>query len=112
MAYFYALLIFAALSAGSWFAAVALYQATCNDEELTTRPDYSTISTVVILAVTLSCFFRFPAGFFLALFSWGVAVFASLELSWGRGAVLFAYLMGASLLSRILVLGVLDMFKP
>ena len=111
MAYFFALLIFAGLSAGSWFAAVALYQATWNDGELTARPDYSTISTVVIIAVTMSCFFPAPAGFYLSLFSWGVAVFASLELSWGRGAVLFAYLSMASLLSRILILGTMEMFK-
>ena len=111
MVYVAAFLIFAALSAGSWYAAVALDQATTKDGELTCHRDYSATSVIVILAVTLSCFFSFPKDFYLGALAWGIAVYASLKLPRSKGAVLFAYLTLASLLTRIFVLGVMEMFQ-
>jgi hypothetical protein len=45
------------------------------------------------------------------LVAWAVAAFGGLGLSTGRAAVLFAYLAVSSFFARLVVLGVMEMFR-
>ena len=103
-----ALLIFVFLAWATWAVSAACYRSTFTDStDLTTDPNYSTASGCAIAAVGVLSFIPMPVGFFVALISWGAAVYGGLNLTRGRAAVLFGYLAAWSVVSRLVVLGVL-----
>jgi hypothetical protein len=62
----------------------------------------------VIAAVGVTGLMPFPVGYYAGLVAWASAVFGFLELPAGRAAVLTGYLALASIVTRLVVLGVLD----
>ena len=110
MAYLGALLVFAALAAACWFASVAVYKGTFDGPDLATAPSYRLTAGLAIAVTSMTSFAPFPAGYVLGLVVWAVAAFGGLGRGAGRAAVLFAYLAIGSFLTRLLVLGFLEMF--
>ena len=108
MVLFVALLIFAALSAATWYVSLACYKSTYGDTPDSKPPSgCSAVSACAVGAVTLTCFVPFPAGYVVGFFAWAVAVYGFLDLPTGRASVLVGYLAAASVVSRLIVLGVL-----
>jgi hypothetical protein len=104
-----ALLIFVALSAATWSVSVACYKSTYADgPDPGADPNDSTVAACAAAAVTLTCFIPFPAGYVAGLMTWAVAVYGFLGLPGGRATVLVGYLAAASVVSRLVVLGVLS----
>jgi hypothetical protein len=103
-----ALFIFASLSASAWFLSVALFKSTFDGPHPALEPSYSTTAACAIGAVTLTCFAPFPAGYIAGIVAWAVAVYGFLGLSIWRATVLVGYLAAASMVTRMVVLGVLD----
>jgi hypothetical protein len=104
-----ALVIFVFLAWATWAVSVACYGATVGDpSDLTADPNYPTASGWAVAAVTVTSFVPFPFGYAAALVAWGVAVYGGLNLSGGRAALLFAYLAAWSVVTRLVVLGVLS----
>ena len=102
-----ALLIFVGLSAATWAVSMACYKATYrNGPDPSADPSDSTVAAVA--AVTLSCFLPFAPGYLAELVIWAVAVYGFLTLPTGRTTVLMGYLAAASVVSRLVVLGVLS----
>lgn len=100
-----ALLIFVALSAANWYVAVACFRSTSG---ASAGPNDSAVAAGAIGAVTLTCFIPFPAGFVAGLVVWAVAAYGFLPLSAERATVLFGCLAAASVVSRLVVLGLLS----
>jgi hypothetical protein len=104
-----ALLIFAALAAASWYVCVACYRSTFPDgPDPAAAPNYRVISFWVIAAVGVTGLMPFPVGYVAGVIAWASAVFGFLELPAGRAAVLTGYLAVASVVTRLVILGVLD----
>lgn len=109
MAYFLALVIFAFLAWATWAVSAACYRSTLAEStDLTADPNYSTASGWAIAAVALLSFIPFPPGYVAALIAWGMAVYGGLNMSRGRATILFGYLAAWSVVSRLVVLGVLS----
>ena len=109
MTHLVALLIFAALAAASWYISMACYRSTFPDgPDPTTNPNYRVTSFWVIAAVGVTGLMPFPVGYVAGVIAWASAVFGFLELPAGRAAVLTGYLAVASVVTRLVVLGVLD----
>lgn len=107
MVYLVAFFIFAVLSASAWFVSVAVYKSTFDGPHPTLSPSYSTTACTAISAVTLTCFVPFPMGYVAGIVVWAIAGYGFLGLSFGRATVLVGYLAAASMLTRLIVLGVL-----
>jgi hypothetical protein len=108
MVFVVAILIFAALSAATWYVALACFKSTYGDNPDSKPPSGgSVVSACAVGVVTLTCFIPFPAGYVAGLFAWAVAVYGFLDLSTGRASVLVGYLAAASV-GRLVVLGVLS----
>ncbi len=106
---FVALLIFVGLSAATWSVSMACYKSTYSDgSDPSADPNYSTVAACAIAAVTFSCFIPFAPGYIAELVIWAVAVYGFLTLPTGRATVLMGYLAAASVVSRLVVLGVLS----
>ncbi|WP_171469406.1 hypothetical protein [Frigoriglobus tundricola] len=104
-----ALVIFVFLAWATWAVSVACYTSTFTDSaDLTADPNYATVSGWAVAAVVVTSFVPFPFGYFAALVAWGVAVYGCLNLSGARATALFAYLAGWSVVTRLVVLGVLS----
>jgi hypothetical protein len=104
-----ALLIFVGLSAATWSVSMACYKSTYSDNpDPSTDPNYSTVAACAVAAVTLSCFLPFAPGYLAELVIWAVTVYGFLNLPPGRATVLMGYLAAASVVSRLVVLGVLS----
>ena len=104
-----ALLIFAALAAASWYISMAWYKSTFPDgPDPTAAPNYRVISFWVIAAVGVTGLMPFPVGYVAGVVAWASAVFGFLELPAGRAAALTGYLAVASIVTRLVILGVLD----
>jgi hypothetical protein len=110
MVYLIAWLIFAALAAACWSVSIACLRGTAGEADAAAVPNRPLTALAVIFGVSLASFLPFPLGWVAGLLVWGVAAFAGLGLPVGRAAVLFAYLAVGSLVTRLLVLGVLAMF--
>lgn len=106
MVFVVAFLIFAALSAATWYVSVACFKATYGDNSGPAVAGCSAVSACAVGVVTLSGFVPFPAGYVAGLIIW--AVYGFLDLSTGRASVLVGYLAAASVVSRLVVLGVLS----
>ena len=111
MVYLLALLIFAVLSASSWFLAVAAYRSTVSGYDPGDSPHYRRVAAAAVGFVTLSCFVPFRAGFPLNLLIWAAAIFGFLAIPAPRKLLLFCYLAAASILERLVIMGVLDLTK-
>jgi hypothetical protein len=109
MVYVIAWLVFIGLAAACWHVSLACLRSTPGGESEAVRLRPTT-ALVAVFAVSLTSFLPFPLGWVAGLLVWGVAVFAGLGLPARRAAVLFAYLAAGSLLTRLLVLGVMAMF--
>ena len=108
MAHLAALLIFAALAAASWYGCVACYKSTFpGGPDPTAAPNYRVISFWVIAAVGVTGLMPFPVGYYAGVVAWASA-FGLLGLPSGRAAVLTGYLAVASVVTRLVILGVLD----
>ena len=106
---FVALLIFVWLSAATWSVSMACYKSIYSDgPDPSAAQSYSTAAACAVAAVTLSCFIPFVPGYLAELVIWAVAVYGFLNLPTGRATVLMAYLAAASVVSRLVVLGVLS----
>jgi hypothetical protein len=110
MAYLGALLIFAALAAACWFVSVAVYRSTLDGPDPSAAPSYRLTAAVAVTATALTSFIPFPGGYLAGLVVWAVAAFGGLGLTAGRAASLFAYLAAGSFMTRLLVLGFMEMF--
>ena len=102
-----ALLIFAGLTTANWHASLAFYTATVPGSDPTALPSYDLASLVAVLVVTMTCFIPFlgyPAGCLV----WFLTAFFGLSLPPGKAIVLFGTLALNSLLTRLLVLGVMS----
>lgn len=108
MVFVAAILIFAALSAATWYVSLACYKSTYTDHPDAAPSGCSVVSACAIGAVTLTCFIPFPVGYVAGLIAWAVAVYGFLDLPTGRASVLVGYLAAASVVSRLVVLGVLS----
>ena len=107
MAFFFALLIFAALSAGCWFISVAAYRSSVTAHDPAMVPNYDRIVGGTIVAATLSCFAPIPVGFFASLAIWAIAVFGFVTIPAPRRMLFFVYLAIASVFARLIVAGIL-----
>lgn len=104
-----ALVIFAGLSAATWYASVACCRSTCGGApDVTADPNYSAVAACAAAAVTLTCFIPFPIGYLAGLVAWAVAVYGFLNMPGGRATALVGYLAAWSVVSRLAVLGVLS----
>jgi hypothetical protein len=104
-----ALLIFVGLSAATWWISMACFKSTYTDgPDPTADPNDSTVAACAIAGVTLSCFLPFAPGYIAEFVIWAVAVYRFLNLPTGRATVLLGYLAAASVVSRLVVLGVLS----
>jgi len=110
MAYLLALLIFIALSAACWFVSLSVYKSTVGGPDPTAAPSYRVSAVAAVGATALTSFIPFPGGYLAGLVVWAVAAFGGLGLSAGRAAALFAYLAVGSFVTRLLVLGFMEMF--
>ena len=106
----YALLIFAAMAAASWYVSVALLRSTFGEPSPFANPDFNAVSASVIGVVAITSLLHFPWGYFAGLIVWACAAFGSMRLPAARASVLFAYLAVGSLLTRAAALGVMEMF--
>lgn len=104
-----ALAIFVFLAWATWAVSAACYRSTLTESaDLTADPNYATVSGCAIAAVVVTSFVPFPFGYLAALVAWGVAVYGYLNLSRSRATVLFGYLAAWSVVTRLVVLGVLS----
>lgn len=104
-----ALVIFVLLAWATWAVSAACYRSTFTDPaDLTADPNYPTVAGYAIAAVVVTSFVPFPFGYLAALVAWGVAVYGGLNLSSLRATVLFGYLAAWSVVTRLVVLGVLS----
>jgi hypothetical protein len=110
MVHVIAWLIFLALAAACWSLSLACLCGTPGGIDTAVVPHRPTTALVTVLAVSLTSFLPFPLGWVAGLIVWGVATFAGLGLPARRAAVLLAYLAAGSLLTRLLVFGVMAMF--
>jgi hypothetical protein len=110
MAYLGALLVFVALAAACWFVSVAVYKGTFDGPDPAAAPSYQLTTGLAIAVTSMTSFIPFPNGYLAGLVVWAVAAFGGLGLGAGRAAALFAYLAVGSFVTRLLVLGVMDMF--
>ena len=108
--YVTAFIVFAAMTAACWFVSVSVYKSTVDHPDVAALPNYLKVALLAVLMVTLTSFIQFPGGYFAGVAVWAVATFAGLGLSTARAAILFAYLAVSSLVSRLVVLGIMDMF--
>lgn len=110
MAHLAALAIFAALAAACWFVSLLLYRSTVGGPDPAAAPHYR--AAAAIGAATVTSFIPFPGGYLAGLVVWSAAAFGFLGLPPRRAAVLAAYLAAGSFLTRIVVLGVIDLLDP
>ncbi|WP_157369871.1 hypothetical protein [Zavarzinella formosa] len=110
MVYFLALLIFTALSAACWFVSVSLCQSTTGGPDPAVLSNRKATAVLAVGAVALTSFVPFPAGYVLNLLAWAAAAFAGLGLKTGRAAVLFGFLAAGSMVTRMVILGFMDLF--
>jgi hypothetical protein len=108
MAHLFALLIFFAITAVTWFVAVATYQSLLGGPDLRQHANFTWTTFVSVLLVTLISFAPFPWGYYFSLGAWALAARGMLELPWLRAIPLFLILAALSFLSRLAILGVLS----
>jgi hypothetical protein len=102
-------LIFAALSAATWYVSVACYRSAYGDGPGPTRlSGCSPVAVCTTGAVTLTCFIPLPFGYVAGLIARAAAVYGFLDIPFGRASVLVGYLAAAPVLSRLAVPGVLS----
>lgn len=111
MVYLLALVMFLGLSAACWVVSVACYRGTVAGSDPAAAPHYRTTAAAAIGGAAVTSFVPFPAGYVLGLIAWGLAAFAGLGLGARRATVLFLYLAAGSYVTRLVVLGVIELTK-
>lgn len=109
MVYLIAWVIFAALAAACWYVSLACLRGTAGEADAAV-PRRPMTALAVVLAVSLTSFLPFPLGWAAGLFVWAAGAFAGLGLPAGRASILVCYLAAGSLVTRLVVLGVMAMF--
>src|SRR5438132_8436819 len=107
---FGAFLIFLVIAAVTWAAALALYQSWVGGPDPRQQPDFLVTSAVAVGLVTLASFIPFPGGYLVSLALWWFATKLLLELPGLRSIALFGILAALSFLSRLAILGALEVF--
>lgn len=110
MAYPIAWLLFVTLAAACWYTSLACLRGSADDPSAAPVPRRPLTALAVVLGVSLTSFLHFPLGWAAGLLVWAVGAFAGLGLPAGRAGVLFCYLAAGSLVTRLVVLGVLALF--
>lgn len=111
MVYLIAWVIFAALAAACWYTSVACLRGTFGEADAAAVvPHHPLTALAAVGFISLTSFVPFPMGWASGLLVWAVAAFAGMGLPAGRASILFTYLAVGSLLTRLVVLGVLAMF--
>lgn len=110
MVYLIAWLIFVALAAACWYVSLACLRGTAGEVDAAAVPNRPMTALAAVGFISLTSFLPFPLGWAAGLLVWGVAAYAGQGLPAGRASVLFAYLAAGSLVTRLLVLGVLALF--
>ena len=110
MVHLIAWLIFVALAAACWYMSIICLRGTAGEADAAVVPHRPVTALAAVGFVSLTSFLPFPLGWATGLLAWGVAAFAGSGLPAGRASVLFCYLAAGSLVTRLLVLGVLAMF--
>ena len=111
MVHLIAYLLFAVLAAAAWFVSIALYRSTVGHPDPATTPQFRAVSIATILSVALTSFAPMPLGYVLGLVVWAIATFGFVDLPGRSATVLFALLTAGSYVTRLIVLGVLDLMK-
>jgi hypothetical protein len=107
-----AFLIFVVLAAITWAVAVALYQSWVGSPDLRDKQEYLGVATLAVVLAGLASFIPHLGGYLVSLAIWWVAAKVLLELPWPRAIALFLILAALSLVSRLAVLGALEVFWP
>jgi hypothetical protein len=110
MVYLAALLIFSAITSATWFVGVAVYRAAVGEPDPARNPHFARFSAGTIALVTLLCFVPNPWGFALSVGVWWLAAKQFLELPTPKAVALFLILGALSVVSRLAVLGAMEMF--
>src|SRR5262249_44464186 len=99
---------FLVLAAVTWAVGVALYQSWVGGPDLRQNPDYLGITTLAVVLVALASFIPYQGGHLVCLALWWFAAKVLLELPWPRAVALFLILAAVSFVSRLAILGVLE----
>ena len=110
MVFLGAFLIFLVLAAVTWAVAIALYHSWLGGPDLRQKQDFLGVSTLTVVLVGLASFIPYLAGYGVCLIIWWCAGKFLLELSWPRAITLFLILAVLSFVSRLAVLGALEVF--
>jgi hypothetical protein len=108
MTFLGALLIFLVLAAVTWFVAVGLHQSWLGGPDVRQQPDFAGASALAIGLVALASFIPYQGGYLVSLVIWWLAARALRELPWPRAIALFLILAALSFVSRLAVLGALE----
>jgi hypothetical protein len=110
MIYLGAFLIFAVIAAVTWFVAVAVYQSWVGGPDVRQKPGFAGVSALAVGLVALASFLPYLAGYLVCLAIWLYAARLLLELPGPRAVALFLILAAVSFVSRLAVLGALEVF--
>src|SRR5262245_17067564 len=102
-------LIFLGIAAATWGVAITLYQSWVGGPALRRQPGFLQVSALAVGLVALSAPAPFPWGYLLSLVLWGLAA-GHLKLPWPRAVALFGILAALAFVSRLAVLGALELF--
>ncbi len=111
MTFFLALFLLFGIAAATWAVGLALYQYLLGGPDLRDHPNFLAQSAVPLVVIAAWSFAPFPYGYFLSLVLWWVMVKLIFELPWPRAVVLFLILAVLSIVSRLIILGVLEITK-
>jgi hypothetical protein len=107
MVHLLALLIFLVIAAAVWAVGVSLYQSWLGGPGLLRHPLFWPSSALAVGLVTGLSLISFPWGFLLTLAAWWFAARNLLELPRSRAFALWLILAALSLLSRLVIRGLL-----
>jgi hypothetical protein len=105
-----AFLILLVIAVVTWAVAIALYQSWVGGPDLRQKQDFPGISALAVGVVALASFIPYLGGYLVCLAIWWFAAKLLLELPWLRAASLFGILAALSFLSRLAILGALEVF--
>jgi hypothetical protein len=107
MVHLLALLIFLGSAAATWAVGVSLYQSWLGGPGLLRHPLFWPSSALAVGLVTCASFVAFPWGYVLTVGVWWFAARNLLELPRPRAFALWLILSALSLLSRLVIRGLL-----
>ncbi len=111
MTFFLALFLLFGIAAATWMVGLALDQYLMGGPDLRDHPHFLAQSAVMLLIIAAWSFAPFPYGYLLSLAFWWFMARWLFELPWPRAVVLFLILAVLSIVSRLIILGVLEITK-